>query len=500
MSPALVNWAIVIVYFAVTLWIGGRVRGSQRTLDDYLLAGRRIPWWAASLSIVATETSTLTFVGVPAIAYAGDLKFLQVAIGYVFGRAIVAVLLVPGYFRGSVSTAYEVLARRFGGRVQTLASTVFVVSRCLADGVRLYATALVLLALLPMPLWTAIALVAGVTLYYTLRGGLRAVIWNDVIQQIVYVGGAGIAALVLLRRLPGGWDGALTLLRPEQKLAWLDFAIDPSVPYTFWAGVIGGGVLTMATHGTDQMFVQRLLACGERRKAQAAVVGSGVVVCAQMGFFLWVGALLYAFYEAFPPARAFAAADEVFPRFIAQELPTGLGGLVIAAVFAAAMSTLSSSLNSLASASTIDLWRRWRHHAAGDAPLARAAVTERSRMTGGETTGGEDEQALRRSHSFTAIGAVVLALVAFLAQAWGSVLEAGLTITSITFGGVLGIFVVGQTRWQLPEGRATLALVLGIVAMVGVHLTGAVAWTWYTLIGAAVTVIAAGLGSTAWSE
>ncbi len=471
MSVRLVNWVIVICYFAITLWIGRRVGRHQAGLDDYLLAGRRIPWWAASLSIVATETSTLTFVGVPGIAYAGDLAFVQVAIGYVFGRAVVAVLLVPGYFQGKISTAYEVLAVRFGGRVQTLASVVFMVNRWLADGVRLFATALVLLALMPMPLPAAIALVAGVTLYYTLRGGLRAVIWNDVIQQFIYLGGALVAAVVLLWRMPGGWQGALQVLEPQGKLIWLNFSWDFSIPYTFWGGLIGGAVLTAATHGTDQMFVQRLLATGSLRQGRKALLASGLIVFAQIAFFLWIGALLFAFYTYFPPETPFATGDAVFPRFIADELPMGLGGLVIAAVFAAAMSTLSSSLNSLASTSTIDIYQRFYRGGSG--------LTE--------------SEAFRVSRWLTALWAVALSLIAFMAQAWGPVLQAGLTITSITFGGVLGIFIVGQTSWRLSQDRAALALVVGIVTLIVVHLLGGLAWTWYTVLGATVTVLTAGL-------
>lgn len=471
-----VNWAILGAYFGLTLWLGHRLGRGQRTLDDYLLAGRRVPWWAASLSIVATETSTLTFIGVPALAYAGDLTFVQVAIGYVFGRGAVAVLLVPGYFRGRFRTAYQLLAERFGGGVQTAASLVFMVSRCLADGVRLFATALVLVALLPMPVPAAILLIAGVTLYYTLRGGLRAVIWNDVVQQGVYLGGAGLAAWILLQRIPGGWAGAARLLGPAGKLVWIDPGWDFSAPYTLWAGLIGGAVLTAATHGTDQMMVQRLLACRSSREGQVALVGSGVLVCAQMAFFLWIGSLLYAFYAHHPPSVPFATADAVFPRFIAEELPVGVGGLVIAAVFAAAMSTLSSSLSALASASTVDFYARRRRPDASAVPAPAAE-------------GNPDEgETLRVSRWMTAGWAVLLAGVAVLARNWGSVLEAGLTITSITFGGVLGVFLLGLTRWRLSGTRATFSLVFGIGLLLGVHLAGGLAWTWYTLLGAAATV------------
>ena len=319
----------------------------------------------------------------------------------------------------------------------------------------------------------SIVLVIAVTLYYTLRGGLRAVIWNDVVQQVIYVGGAALSAWILLRRIPGGWGATSAQLDAAGKLQWLDFSMDFSIPYTFVGGIVGGAVLTMATHGTDQMFVQRLLATGSRRSAQRAVIASGVLVFAQIALFLWIGTLLFAFYQTSPPDVAFAANDRVFPRFIAEELPVGLGGLVIAAVFAAAMSTLSSSLSALASTGTIDLWRRQ-----------------------GDASGADMEDALKLSRRFTVVAAVILAGIAFMAQAWGSVLEAGLTITSITFGAVLGIFLVGQTSWRVSANQASVAMAAGIVALVAVHTYGGLAWTWYTLLGALVTIAVAAIVST----
>ena len=491
MTSITVNALIVAAYFALTLWIGRRFSGPQGSLDDYMLAGRNMPWWAAAFSIVATETSTLTFIGLPGIAYGGNLTFLQVALGYVVGRFFVAMVLVQTYFNGRFSTAYQVLALRFGSSAQTTASLVFIVNRVMADGVRLFATALVLIELLPLGipvvarLPVSIGLIIGVTLYYTVRGGLRAVIWNDFVQQIIYVGGAALAGWILLHRLPGGWTNVTAGLVEAGKLQWLDANFDFSaeffaVPYTFLGGIIGGAVLTAATHGTDQMFVQRLLATGSPKRAKQAVIASGFLVFAQVLLFLSIGSLLYAFYQTAPPAVPFASNDSVFPRFIAEELPLGLGGLVIAAVFAAAMSTLSSSLNSLASASTIDLWRRSVRSGLPDEVYDN--VTEQ---------GVQAE--LTMSHRFTVAWAFGLALVAFVAQAWGSVLEAGLTITSITFGAVLGIFVVGRVGWRLGGYQASIAMLVGIGVLLFVHIQGTIARTWYTLLGALVTITCAGL-------
>lgn len=456
----MIDWAVIVAYFAGTIWLGGRLGRGQRDLEDYFLAGRKTPWLAASLSIVGTETSTLTFVGVPAIAYTGNLGFLQVAAGYVLGRLLVAWWLVPAYFEGRIHTAYELLAHRFGTRVRRFSSGVFLASRVLADGVRLFATALVLQALLPMPLPVAIFLVTGVTLYYTMRGGLRAVIWNDAVQLVVYVGGAALAAWMLWRALPGGWAGALPALEASGKLDVLDFGWDWAQPYTFWAGTLGGAVLTMATHGTDQMFVQRLLACRSAADARKAVVTSGILVLGQMALFLIIGSLLFAFYVEFPPTAPFETSDQVFARFIATELPPGLGGLVIAAVFAAAMSTLSSSMSSLASASTFDF----------------GASKERS-----------DASALRASRLLTAGWAAALAGVAVLARTWGSVLEAGLTITSITFGPVLGVFLLAVVGRRIRESGVLAAMVVGLAVAASAHLFTTLAWTWLTPLGAAFT-------------
>ena len=457
----MVNWAVIAAYFGLTLWLGERVGRRGGDLDEYFLAGRGMPWWAAALSIVGTETSTLTFVGVPAIAYGGDLTFLQVAMGYVVGRFLVAWWLVPAYFTGGVRTAYQILAERFGPASRRVASAVFLVSRALADGVRLFATALVLQAMLPVSLPIAVLGVLAVTLVYTVRGGLRAVIWNDALQLAVYVGGAALALVVLVGRMPADLAATLAGLGSVDKLQVLDFGWDWSNPYTFWSGLVGGAVLTMATHGTDQMFVQRLLACGDERGARRAVIASGGIVFAQMGLFLLIGTYLFAFYQLSPPAEPFASNDQVFARFIVEELPIGLAGLVIAAVFAAAMSTLSSSMSSIASAVTLD-------------------------FLGGEE--GDSDRALRVSRLATAAAAVSLAGVAWLAQEWGSVLEAGLTITSVTFGGVLGVFLLAALGARASSAVITFAMLAGQVVALLVQQTSDLAWTWLTPAGAAVTL------------
>jgi SSS family transporter len=464
LSAVYVNWLVVGAYFALTVWLGERVGRRDAGVEEYFLAGRGMPWWAAALSIVGTETSTLTFVGVPAIAYTGNLTFLQVALGYVVGRFLVAWWLVPGYFDGRVRTAYEIVGARFGEGARRLTSGVFLVSRVLSDGVRLFATALVLQTMLPLSLGAAVVGILAVTLLYTLRGGLRAVIWNDALQLAVYVGGAALALVVLIGRIPDGLGATLASLGAPDKLQFLALGWDWSNPYTFWSGLIGGAVLTMATHGTDQMFVQRLLACADLRAARRAVIASGVLVFAQMALFLVIGVYLFAFYGVNPPAESFASNDQIFPSFIVDELPVGLAGLVIAAVFAAAMSTLSSSMSSVASAVTLDFGER----------------------------ASDDAATLKMSHLATAAAAVALAAVAWLAQNWGSVLEAGLTITSVTFGGVLGVFLLAGLRVRLRGAAMAGAMVAGQITALALQQAGFLAWTWLTPAGA-MTTMALGL-------
>ena len=324
-----------------------------------------------------------------------------------------------------------------------------------------------------MPLSVAIVVVTAVTLYYTMRGGLKAVIWNDAVQLVVYVTGAVLAGWILMRLLPGGLAPALSDLQATGKLDVLDFGWNWSNAYTFWAGLLGGAVLTMATHGTDQMFVQRLLACRSARDAQKAVIASGIIVFAQMALFLVIGSLLYSYYKTFPPALPFETPDQVFPRFIATQLPPGLGGLVIAAVFAAAMSTLSSSMRSLASASTFDFGRRLR---------ATEAAT------------------LRASRILTAVWAVALAVVAMMARSWGLVLETGLTITSITFGPVLGVFLLAVAGRRLEQSAVLTAMGVGLAVAACAHLLTPRAWTRLTPLGAAGTLLHGSVLSRAATE
>ena len=457
------DYLVLVGYLLGCAIFGTLIGRGQRNINDYFLAGKHMPWWAISFSIVATETSTLTFIGAPAISYTGNLTFLQVIVGYFLGRLLVSFVLIPSYFQGSIHTAYEVLNFQFGKKIQNFSAFLFQGSRALADGVRLFATGLVLSVVTDLSDHWTVVIIGAVTIVYTYYGGMRAVVWNDVAQLIIYVGGAVVAFFVILERIPGGWAEVVASADPLGKFQVLDFTLSLSLAYTFWAGLLGGAFITFATHGTDQMMVQRYLACGDRRGSQLALIFSGVAVFLQFLLFLVIGVMLYAFYQHFPLGQELEQVDRIFPIFIVEQMPPGLSGLIIAAIFAAAMSTLSSSLNSLSSSSINDFYKVYL------------------------VQGASEVHYLKASRAFTLFWGIVLIVISLLARNWGEVLQVGLTISSITMGSVLGIFLLGLRSRTLGEGAALVAMVSGLTVVLAIHLLTGVAWTWYMLIGTAVT-------------
>ena len=346
------DFGVLLVYLAaVTAWGAWLGRG-QAGGQDYFLGNRELPWGAVMLSVVATETSTLTFLSIPGVSYLGTLAFLQLTFGYLIGRVVVSMFLLPAYYRGDLVTAYALLEERFGQAARRFASAVFMVTRLLADSVRLFATAIPLALVTGWDYPVSIVVIGAITVVYTYFGGIKAVVWVDAVQMGLYLLGALIAIGALHVLTPGGWAGILSSAGEAGKLAVLDLSLDFAIPYTLWAGVLGGAFLTMASHGTDQLIVQRLLTCRDLASSKKALVGSGVVVIGQFLLFLVVGLGLWAFYGG----RTFDTSDEIFARFVVEELPPGISGLLVAGVFAAAMSSLSSSINSLASATAYDFW------------------------------------------------------------------------------------------------------------------------------------------------
>jgi SSS family transporter len=456
---------IIVAYLAGITLLGLYFRRGQQTIHDYFLGGRRTPWWALALSIVATETSTLTVIGTPALAFATDLKFLQLVLGYQLGRVLICVLFIPQYFRGEFYTAYQLIEKRFGERMKKIAASVFLVSRALAEGVRVAAVSLVVRIALGTGEVTSVVLITLLTLFYTFHGGLSAVIWTDVAQLAIYVGGAVVAFFMLLEKVPGGF--AAVAAAHAAKLSVFDFALNLTTTYTFWSGVVGGMFLTTASHGTDQLMVQRLLAARDAGASRKALLASGVIVLAQFTLFLLLGVLLYVHAGA-PAIDAQRSYDSVFPEFIVGEMPAGLRGLLIAAIFAAAMSTTSGTLSALASSSVVDFSRIQRN----DADSERRFLNYSRRMT-------------------LVWGAVLLGLGTLN---WGPLLQAGLQIYSIVAGSLLGLFLLGTLNARAHAAGALAGMIAGLAVMLAVKFFTPVAWTWYVLIG---TVSTFAVGSAA---
>jgi solute:Na+ symporter, SSS family len=456
-----IDYAVVVAYVIAITAFGSRFARSQRTTGDYFLTGRSVPWWAICFTVVATETSTLTFIGVPGAAYAGNMAFLQLAAGYVIGRVIVSVLFLPAYFRGELVTSYQLLQQRFGTAVKTVAAGLFLVTRALADGIRLFATALVISIVAGVPVSATIVVLGAAMIWYTMRGGVAAVIWTDVVQMFVYVAGALMVLAAVWHRIPGGAGDVVRIGGAAGRFTVLDWSLDPGRVYTVWSGLIGGIALTLATHGTDQFLVQRLLSARSPRDAARGLVLSGVLVFAQFALFLFIGILLFVHDQQTHFAATVFRSDEVLPRFIVTALPHGVMGFIVAAIVAAA---LSPSLNAMAATTVNDFYRPYMGQGASDATL------------------------LRLSRRATLAWGVVQVAVALVAQTMRqSVLDAGLSVLSLTTGPVLGAFVVGVLTRNVGPQAVLVGMGTGAAAVCTAWWTGAVAWTWYTFLGAAVT-------------
>ena len=463
--------AVIFLYFAAVIAAGLLLAGRQRDASDYFLGHRGLPWWALMFSIVATETSAVTVISVPGLAARGDLTFLQIAFGYLAGRIGVAALLLPGYFEGTQDTAYQRLERRFGPVARRTASGVFLLTRALADCVRIFATAIPLAIITRWNFAAGILAIGVVTLIYTWVGGLRAVVWVDVIQLGVYLLG-GIATLIVATHLAGG-VGAFGRAWDAGKLVTLDFRPSFTLLYTFWGGLLGGALLAGASHGTDHLIVQRLLAARGLRDAQRALIGSGVFIIGQFALFLLVGTSLW----LAGADRVGMRSDAIYPTFVITQLPAGLAGLVVAGILAAAMSSHASAVNSLASASTHDFY----------APL----------------TGRQDPaQLLWVGRWLTLLWTAVLVAGAMAFRNQNTpVVQLALSIASVTYGSLLGTYVLGGLWPRARQVDVITAIVVSVVAMTPVvlgsvipgfpwHWLPGLAWPWYVPLGTTVTVLA----------
>jgi SSS family transporter len=483
--------AVVVLYLlgttALGIWVGRR----QKDAKDYFVADRAIPWWAVMFSVVASETSALTFISIPGLAFARDLGFLQIAAGYIIGRIAIAFTLLPRYYEGELVTAYTLLEKRFGLTTRRFTSIVFMVTRALADAVRVFATAIPVALIigdrLPrqyvMP--TAILILGFLTVIYTYRGGMKAVVWTELLQASIYISG-GIAAVVLLGMLvPGGWSEIVALGGAAGKFNLVDPTLTLTQDHNLWAGLLGGGFLSMASHGADQLIVQRLLSSRSLRDARRAIIGSGFVVFVQFTLFLMIGVGLFAFYQS----RTFAKSDEVFPTFIIEQMPTGLLGLILAAIIAATMSTHSGAINSLAAATTHDIYL----------PLSKRRP--------------DDPHTLRMGKIFAAVWGIVLTLGALLFREGNTpVVVVALGIASFTYGALLGGFFLGLFVARARQRDAITGMSVAIAVMAFIVFAkqiiaaypdaqrtlggvASIAWPWYVLIGTTITVTVGWLSS-----
>ena len=463
--------AVIAVYLACVTAFGMRFRQKQSTLRGYFLAGQQVPWWAIALSVVSAETSTLTIISVPGIAFEHDFRFLQLVIGYLIGRVIICLLLIPQYFRGELVTAYQLIDRRFGQRLRSLTAGLFLITRAAAEGVRVFAVAIVVGIALRGFLGgfsdfgrdvAAIAIVSLLTMIYTFKGGMAAVIWTDVVQLAVYMAGSIVALFTVLHLVPGGWHTAHSVAAGFGKFRVFDFSLDAHATYTFWSGVIGGAFLTTASHGTDQLIVQRLLSARSERQSKVALMASGVMVLIQFSLFLLIGATLFVFYRIFPPAAPLTRTDAIFPVFIVSRMPHGVSGLLISAILAAAMGNLSAALNSLSSTTIVDFYSRLR-------------------------PASSEERRVRLSRMATVVWCAVLFVLAIVARKGGRVLEMGLSIASVAYGSMLGVFLLGVLTRRANERGAMIGMLCGFLLNLYLWQFTNIPFTWYVPLGSAVT-------------
>jgi SSS family solute:Na+ symporter len=475
-SLHLVDLIVIILYLAASTLVGAMFRKGQKDIHTYFVGDREVSWLLVLVSIVATETSTVTFLSVPGLAFnpkGGNLTFLQLALGYLIGRVLIAIVLLPGYFQGQYISAYEVLRNKFDARVQRSASFLFILTRTIADGLRLFLTALLLQQFTQWSMPASILTMGIITVVYTYMGGMQAVLWTDCIQFLIYTLGALVAGGLLVSNIPGGWSGFLEAGKVAGKLTLIDLSTDPAITYTLWTGVIGGAFFSMASHGADQIMVQRYLCARNLNHARAALVTSGVVVFLQFLLFLLIGVGLYVYSQSGAwQLPADIRNDQVFGRFIVEKLPTGLVGLVIASVLAAAMSTLSSSLNSSASAAVADFYK----------PLSR----DKSEL-----------QYLQVSRLLTLIFGIAqigVALAAWQIDSPRSVIDQVLSVAGLTTGMVLGLFLLGILKQPISSTAALLGMLFGFCVVMAAYIPSAmgkpiVAWPWYAPIGTLSTVV-----------
>ncbi len=460
----------IIAAFMTGVFVAGSVLGkSVKNMKDYFSGGNRLPWWAVMVSIVAAETSVLTFLSIPGVAYLGNFTFLQVCIGYIVGRILVAAVFIPMYAKGNFISVYQAITEKGGITMQRIMSITFMLTRLLADGVRLFAVAIPLSMITGLPYFHSLLILGFVTVAYTLMGGIKGVVWMDFAQWIIYMGAAVCALVIGLRMLPDA-AASFDIVASLGKLKVLNF--NGASGYTLWGGIIGGAMLSMASHGTDQLIVQRILSCKSVADSKKAMIGSGVVVLVQFILFLFIGVMLYMVWNgAGLSALGITKPDELFTKFIIDHLPPVVKGLTVAGIFAASMTTLSGSLSAMSSSITVDIFK----------PIFK-------RIT-------DEDKWLKISRLATLTWGVVMVFGAMIFTNQNSPLvEVGLSIASFTYGGTLGVFVAVRffkkcSLWQYVVPFFFSISVMTFIIIAGWQGLFKINWTWYTLIGVTSSVL-----------
>jgi solute:Na+ symporter, SSS family len=482
-----IDYSIVIIYLITVAFIGIYTSGKQKSVKDYFLGSQNIPWWAACFSVVATETSTLTFISIPGLAYISNMNFLQLAFGFLFGRIVVAFVFLPRYYAGNMETAYQYLGKRFGTPMRKYSSVTFIILRIFADGVRLFTTAIPIKFITGLGYFECIIIVGLITVVYSYIGGIKAVIWTDVIQMFIYFLGAIASIIVIYNLLPNGWNDVVSFASPENKFQVFNFKFPDSFieiftgGYGFIGGLVGGAFLAMASHGTDQLIVQRLLTCKDKKASQKAVIVSGIIVFIQFGIFLIIGLMLFALYKGMDFKNLsingfnLTKSDEIFPMFIVQSLPVGLAGLIVAGLLSASMSTLSSTFNSLAATTIFDLLHGIKFFKT-------------------------DADELKYSRIATIFWAFVIMGTGLLFQSeTNPAVDFALKIQSLIYGGLLGVFLLGiiYKRATLRDAVISYSFAILILLLLFIlpkfNLIPAINLTWFTFFGVVITFIIANI-------
>jgi len=471
-SFTLLDWIVMLVYFISITFFGLFKSGKQTSTRDYFLSDKKISWWVISMSVVATETSALTFISLPGIAYVSNFNFLQLAIGYIIGRIIVSFIFLPKYFEGELTTAYALIEKKLGLAARKFISIIFIITRLFADGVRLYATAIPVALILHgykefnnvsdlYIYFSSIIIISIITIFYVRFGGVRAVIWTDLIQLIIYTFGGGFSLYYLFNHTAdiSHTFNSLVSLNKLQVFNF-DFSNFFSEPYNFISALVGGVFLSMASHGTDYIVVQRLFASNDLKSSQKALIFSGVTIFLQFGMFLLIGALLFSYYNG-----SALSGDKVFSKFIIESLPAGLSGLIIAGILAAAMSTLSSSINALSSATVYDILT----------PLKFFSDYS------------EEKKLLLSKRTSLIWGGILTATALSFIGNNKAVIELALSIASLTYGGLLGTFFICLTNINYTKSSIFIGISTCIIGMVYLVFFTNLPWTFYVTIGSFIS-------------